>query len=272
MGILRPVSGDERLTLREIIDSKNGHRRARLRNLARRIVRRYRVYEQHSSNLALLSASTFGQTESEDCRHCYNQETLPLSRLKTAVVSVLPARNNFFCPMCGLSPWETLDHFAPKSSFPEFSVLARNLVPCCWRCNHLKGDGWNTGQAPPVLNVYFDRWPRTRFLEANVDFDPQAGALVTFSLAAKAFGGISRERLQKHFDQLKLARRYAAAGASAVDRYHRSLTHQAYPTRRQRRRYLRREALALAEKHGPNHWESVLLDALADCDDFIDSI
>lgn len=272
MGLLRPVDGDERETLRAIIRRKKGPRKARLKKLTSRILRRYRMYYKHSSDLAMLSRSTFEGTERKDCEHCYDQETVPLSLLKQAVFAVLPPGRNFFCPLCGLIPWETLDHFAPKSTFPEFSVLAKNLIPCCWTCNHLKGDVWVVGEAVRVLNVYFDRWPRARFLKADVDFDPDTGALVSFSLLHKPLGRVSRERLQVHFDKLELGRRFAAAGASAVDRYHRSLSQHGYRTLRQMKRYLRGEALALAAKHGPNHWESVLLDALANCHQFLNSI
>jgi len=271
MGLLQPVNGNERQSLKAIIESKNGPRRARLKSLTSRILRRYKLYAKHSSDLALLSRSKFQGIEREDCEHCYHHETTPLSHLKEKVVAVLPASSTLFCPLCGLSFWDTFDHFAPKSVFPEFSVLPKNLVPCCWKCNHLKGDSWLVGQPLPVLNVYFDKWPQKRFLEASVDFDPNAGALVTFSLARKSFGRIPRDRHQKHFERLKLDRRFAAAGASAVDGYRRSLSHQGYSDRRERKRYLRQEAGALAEKHGPNHWESVLLDALADCDAFLDS-
>jgi hypothetical protein len=82
---------------------------------------------------------------------------------------------------------------------------------------------------------------------------------------------MSKVRLKWHFEKLELGLRFAEAGASAVDRYRRSLARHAFGTRAERRLYLRREAEALAEKHGVNHWESVLLEGLAHCNEFLDS-
>jgi hypothetical protein len=39
------------------------------------------------------------------------------------------------CPMCGSSVTGSVDHFLPKEEFPEFSLMAANLVPACSHCN-----------------------------------------------------------------------------------------------------------------------------------------
>lgn len=39
------------------------------------------------------------------------------------------------CPMCGSPTTGTLDHYLPRTVFPEFSVMASNLVPACSHCN-----------------------------------------------------------------------------------------------------------------------------------------
>jgi hypothetical protein len=272
MGLLEPIEENERAVLDEIVNSKIGNRRARLRALRPRILRRYSTYRSHTADLASLPASNFAGVDRADCEHCYDQETTPLSLLKKAVAGVLPSSNNFYCPLCGLGKWETFDHFIPKSLFPEFSVLPRNLIPCCWRCNHLKGNRWDAGLPSAVLNVYYDSWPRQRFLVANIDFDLLDGASVSFSLIRRIRSGrVSRARLERHFEELDLGPRFAEAGASAVDRYHRSLALHAFSTRAQRKRYLRREAAALAAKYGVNHWESVVLEGLTNCNEFLDS-
>jgi hypothetical protein len=177
--------------------------------------------------------------------------------------NVLPlARRSGYCPLCGLSKWETFDHFAPKRFFPEFAVLPRNLVACCWKCNHLKGDHWE--QPPAVLNAYYDPWPRKRFLAAVVDFDPDTGASVTFTVLNNIRSGrLARERLMRHLGRLKLLKRFGEAGAEAVDDYRISLAVHGHRTRAQRRRFLLQEAAGVARKHGANHWRTVLLDALA---------
>lgn len=46
-----------------------------------------------------------------------------------------------FCPSCG-EPGKpgTLDHYLPKSIYPELSVMVENLTPMCTDCQALKGN------------------------------------------------------------------------------------------------------------------------------------
>ncbi|CCN81197.1 HNH endonuclease [Vibrio nigripulchritudo] len=46
-----------------------------------------------------------------------------------------------FCPCCG-EPGKpgTLDHYLPKSKYPEFSIVVENLTPMCSDCQGLKGN------------------------------------------------------------------------------------------------------------------------------------
>jgi hypothetical protein len=208
-----------------------------------------------------------------DCEHCYDNETVPLAELKRKVEGVLPTNNNFYCPLCGISKWETFDHFVPKSLFPDFSVLPRNLIACCWKCNHFKGNRWEREKPPVVLNAYYDPWPRKRFLTAFVDFDLRTGASVRFEVLNNVRPGrIARERLATHVDRLELLERFGEAGAEALDDYRISLSVHGHKTRAQRRRFLLQEAAGVIRKHGVNHWRAVLLDALANCTSFLDSI
>ncbi|CAD5379365.1 hypothetical protein OF001_U530002 [Pseudomonas sp. OF001] len=48
------------------------------------------------------------------------------------------------CPLCGFGHASTLDHYLPKSKFPQFSILPLNLIPSCKDCN--TGKGTITGQ------------------------------------------------------------------------------------------------------------------------------
>ena len=51
---------------------------------------------------------------------------------------ILGSANNHACPYCNVATVDTLDHVLPKKIYPEFSVLAQNLVPSCSRCNREK--------------------------------------------------------------------------------------------------------------------------------------
>lgn len=59
---------------------------------------------------------------------------------------ILKRRNEhdlYSCPFCG-SPHKpnTLDHFIPKDSWPEYSIFPNNLVPQCRGCAPIKGTSY----------------------------------------------------------------------------------------------------------------------------------
>lgn len=60
------------------------------------------------------------------------------------------------CPYCGRAFFEELDHYLPKTSYPEFSVLSKNLVPSCGDCNGLKGSKAPNGKDEFFLHPYYD--------------------------------------------------------------------------------------------------------------------
>jgi 5-methylcytosine-specific restriction endonuclease McrA len=273
LGILRLPNTDDRAMLDAIILGKIGDRRDRLIALKPRILRRYRRYYRCTRNLSRLRHSNLSNIQRADCEHCYDNGTAALADLKRIIKDVLPDRNNFYCPLCGLSKWDTFDHFVPKSLFPEFAVLPQNLVACCWKCNHLKGNQWERDKPPAILNAYHDPWPRKRFLVAFVDFDSHTGASVEFAvLNSLKSGRIARRRLTRHAERLKLLQRFGEAGAAAVEDYRISLAKHGQKSRTQRKRFLQQEAAGVEEKYGANHWRAVLLDALANCAPFLDSI
>jgi 5-methylcytosine-specific restriction endonuclease McrA len=62
------------------------------------------------------------------------------------------------CPSCGEAGAPgTLDHYLPKSKFPEFSILLLNLTPMCERCQGEKGTSYIClGGKRHYLHPYFD--------------------------------------------------------------------------------------------------------------------
>lgn len=63
-----------------------------------------------------------------------------------------------FCPSCG-EPGKpgTLDHYLPKSEFPELSVVIANLTPMCSECQGRKGADYKSATGEKLfLHPYFD--------------------------------------------------------------------------------------------------------------------
>jgi hypothetical protein len=61
------------------------------------------------------------------------------------------------CPMCGNQTVGTVEHYLPKTPFPEFSVFSWNLIPSCISCNQKRGSKHVNGVGYQLLHPIFDR-------------------------------------------------------------------------------------------------------------------
>lgn len=64
-----------------------------------------------------------------------------------------------FCPSCGGHAVPgTLDHYLPKTKFPEFAVLVANLTPMCNACQEAKGAEFLTEtNQKKFIHSYYDQ-------------------------------------------------------------------------------------------------------------------
>lgn len=73
------------------------------------------------------------------------------------ILKILRDRTLTFCPMCGEGGVpNTLDHFLPQQSFPDFSILPLNLVPACDICQGHKLARYTGPDGRLFLHPYYD--------------------------------------------------------------------------------------------------------------------
>ena len=62
------------------------------------------------------------------------------------------------CPVCGSLSRGDVDHYQPRSIFPEFSIYSLNLVPACTHCNSTQKGVIYRGDKHPArfIHPYFD--------------------------------------------------------------------------------------------------------------------
>lgn len=119
-----------------------------------RVITAYGDYESAQGSPDSISNLDFDESTAEALRgnysHTYEQKAL--ADLRSSAMLNCPQQ---VCPMCGIGSVSDLDHYLPKSRYPEFSVLALNLVPVCKRCNGLKLDliGTESGR---FFHAFFD--------------------------------------------------------------------------------------------------------------------
>ncbi len=103
-----------------------------------------------------------------------------------------------FCPACGEdgSPG-TLDHYLPKTEFPELSVCLVNLTPMCSKCQGKKSDDYLTDAGHKAfLHPYYDRVEECLF---HIDIRLPYSSPSCFSIGIKdCITGDFRNLIESH--------------------------------------------------------------------------
>ncbi|MFQ3456004.1 HNH endonuclease signature motif containing protein [Bradyrhizobium sp. UFLA01-814] len=177
------------------------------------------------------------------------------------------------CPICGISPARELDHYLPRSVFKTLSIYARNLVPLCHHCNHVKlaGFGGQNEAEKRLLHAYFDAIPDVDFLKAEVDIRGPS-LVVDFAIDGTVAAPLELiGRLTHQFTTLRLNQRYRqeinaylSSHAVALHTSHRAGSANGV------RRFLSLQARYELSAFYRNHWRPTLLHALATHNEFCD--
>ncbi|MBD8524348.1 HNH endonuclease [Pseudomarimonas arenosa] len=173
------------------------------------------------------------------------------------------------CPFCGgIGRPRNLDHFLPKSRFPQFSVFPKNLVPSCRDCNmEGKSEEFSTTQERQLIHPhaddlkYFrDQWIFARF-NGNPE-DPRVN-LEYFVQPPDSWDDIAVSRARNHFSSFDLSTRYAIRAAqqrTTVLRQMVMLQQEGLSSDAIRRCLL---IPGIKEAIFPNHWQRGLYQALS---------
>lgn len=139
----------------------------------------------------------------------YDGRTAEMKRLLASMVDSLPAANADLCPYCSLDQNPDLDHFLPKTRFPEFSLYARNLFPICTHCNRKKLNSVKTRNGDRIfLNPALEPSIDHPIIEASIVY-PGQKVFVTYALNDQGLlPATERAIAERHFERLGLAARY----------------------------------------------------------------
>jgi len=113
-----------------------------------------------------------------------------------------------FCPSCGEdgSPG-TLDHYLPKTVFPELAVCIANLTPMCSKCQGKKSSDYLTDDGlKAYLHPYYDEIPYILFhVDIASPFDKPSAFSV--SLDNKVTGDL-RRLVESHIQGVNFKNRF----------------------------------------------------------------
>ena len=135
------------------------------------------------------------------------RQTGPLKSVLTTLQKMMGPRER--CMYCVDSHGADIDHFRPKTHYPEYAFQWPNLLLCCSECGRFKGSQFPLHQGEPLLidPCIEDPWQ-------HIDFDPDTGNLTArFDIQANNWS----EKGSKTVEVLKLDKREAMAAGYLAD-------------------------------------------------------
>lgn len=159
-----------------------------------------------------------GMVTKEELKQVYSDHmvgpTKPARKIYDLLLSRAPLGK---CPFCGFGHARTLDHYLPKTKYPQLSVVPLNLVPSCRDCNTGKSTSIATTEETQSLHPYFDqeKFINEQWLFAKIIHT--APIVIQFYVDAPVnWDSTSRKRVLSHFDDFKLASRYSIEASTEL--------------------------------------------------------
>lgn len=224
------------------------------------------------------SPSTFKTSNLHDSLFgLYDSDSQDTKNLKEKIKNI----SNVKCPYCGIDTPSHLDHFLPRTKFPEFSIFAPNLIYVCSICNskYKSDDVVNQSGERKFFNPYFDDFiDSTKFLKCKIEVDD--GMYPTFKFYIddlSATQPYEHTIMKNHFENMKLEIRYMEQIVKEKFRQFRNgyidLKARIYDetTLEEIKRNIEKRLRDYQEEN-INNWEKVFWESLRDSDDCLNLI
>lgn len=231
---------------------------------------RFQEYEQKLHSLEEIQPINFTELQKNCLEGCYTSETDNRTKLIKNVMNKRDIHAKAICCYCGFGNPKTIDHYLPKSIFPEFSVHNYNLIPCCSDCNNLK-DNYFVDEVSGerlIINFYFDDVPDEFYLFANIS-RLKNGFLIEYMFEAPTPDKIYTI-ISNHIEKLKIISRLEEISNSYVDDIYNQYQYSLFEgvTVEILKNTLKRDTSVLERQHGKNFWKVLLNKAILNCSDF----
>lgn len=182
-----------------------------LRTVEPYIKLRYQIFRRNTDNIDNIFAEGKIKEKERKLLEDSYKSAADVKKLKIQIKNHLPDAIKGKCPYCMISAHNTMDHYFDKSSFPEYSLLSKNLIPCCSECNGYKGTKLrDTNGVRETINFYYDALPNRQFIffDMCVDFE-SSNPIPTFEVRLELDASVKIDCIiGNHFSTLHLAKRY----------------------------------------------------------------
>jgi hypothetical protein len=256
---ITPPNTNSKTLFDNIVKWKHLATRNTLNVVRGRIFSEYDNYLSH--NLCTKTPIVLTAFERKALLNCYISRTKALISLRNDVLNT-----TILCPYCNVIPSSQVDHFIPKTRFPEFSILTINLIAICGPCNLVKDENFAANGNRFFLHAYLDRFPAdSTCLRARVIWDGNKISF-EFSLIQNCPGvsNVLYETLKEHIKRLNLLSLYAEAASEEFN--DRDDWSDESDTPATLRRRILRNINKKRMREGPLSWRAALWRAVHDDD------
>ena len=247
-----------------IISGKRKEDRLKLLEYQKDIMNRYGYYEENFDSLEKIKPETERWTEIHQALlGCYKSNGKAFKEAREKIMQTA----GYKCPYCLLGASDTLDHYFDKNAYPEFSVFAPNLIPCCSRCNSIKGVNMFTeDNHRRYIHFYIDNITDQQVL--FVQFLADDGDIPKINIFLK--DGVER-LLEEHFNSLSLIKRYKHSLNEEISEVIQKIQayHKTGMAADDIKNLLIIEYKILKGKYGINYWKACIYDGLINSSEYM---
>ncbi len=272
---LKPFSGDAKAEYKNAIDRKEHTSpiRIKLETIENDIVNAYDLYKLNFDFNTLDNIkidNTFVDVKNE-LISLYDYQCKIIRNIRENIKNQQIETIRTTCQNCTIDSVSSMDHILPKSLYPEYSVNAYNLFPCCSKCNEYKS---KKNGANEFLNLFLDELPKIQYLFVEVYIEKDS---INFKFyLANDNNQISSDiftKIENHFNNLHLLERMKDCSISYLSEFISSIIPH---YKRIGKDYLIKTTQESIDdkrnSYGYNYWKCSLESALIQSQDFWDYI
>lgn len=273
---LIPPNLDSVKIYQDIKDKSRTEKKTRMENLEAYVTERYDEYFSVKERLENIGLSNISVKEDKDALiSCYSRskEGYLEGEVVAKIISVQQIQHKQKCPYCGMDKPRTIDHYLPKSDFPEFAIYPPNLIPCCGYCNMKKKVNWIDNGERVYLNLYYDNIPSDiQYLFFHLEYEGEdPSPTVHFSL--ENFGEIDDKlfrRIKNHYTNLNLLEEFSQNVEEELSKIVDQIHYYPNITIDEHKANLERDYNTSVRKYGINFWRSSFLGSIMQSDTFFE--
>ena len=272
---LEPINLIPKEIYSEVIKDKSKSNQVEMKLLESTVLSRFDEYENNKLELSNIGESPILNTSHRKVlKGCYTRNNkYYIGRLTATIIATQSAHVRANCPYCGLSVPDTIDHYLPKTEFPEYSILPINMIPSCSTCNRIKNEEWVENGVRSCINFYYDSFIKYKYLHTIISFKDGNTNFPTITCKLVQPLELVNDEfniVKSHYKKLKLLKKYETSCESEVSNIYQEISDAKEVDLGQHKKALERRKVALEKNLGINHWRTSLYQALAASNEFLE--